>query len=304
MPIHNPEFINYQPTINNQQSTILKGNLYVVATPIGNMEDITLRALNILRQIDIIAAEDTRHTRKLLSFYKIKGRLTSCHEHNERKKIPALLDKLNSGLSVALVSNAGTPLLSDPGYHLIKEAAASGIQVIPVPGVSAAITALSVAGLPTDSFIFAGFPARKKAKRLEQLKQLAGERRTIIFYESPKRILKFLEEIIMVVGDRKGVLSREMTKLHEEYIRGALSDILSRLKERPEVKGECTLLVGGRKKKEDISMKTIRDEIKKRLQIKGTRLSELAKEMSKQYNISKNKVYNEALKIKQENQHA
>jgi len=293
MPIHNPEFINYQPSI-------LKGNLYVVATPIGNMEDITLRALKILGQVDIIAAEDTRHTKKLLSFYKIKGRLISCHEHNERKKIPALLDKLNSGLSVALVSNAGTPLLSDPGYHLIKEAAASGIKIIPAPGVSAVVTALSVAGLPTNSFVFMGFPAKKKAKRLEQLKQLAGEHRTIIFYESPKRILRFLEEIIMVLGDRKGVLSREMTKLYEEYIRGDLSDILFRLKERPEVKGECTLLVGGCKEKEDISMKTVRDEIKKRLGIKGTRLSELAKEMSKQYNIPKNKIYNEGLKIKRD----
>ncbi|MBW2568491.1 MAG: 16S rRNA (cytidine(1402)-2'-O)-methyltransferase [Deltaproteobacteria bacterium] len=287
LPTHNPEHSDK------------KGNLYVVATPIGNIEDITLRALSTFRQVDIIAAEDTRHTRKLLSFYKIKSRLTSCHEHNEREKIPLLLDKLNSGLSVALVSDAGTPLLSDPGYHLTKEAVANGIQIIPIPGVSAAIAALSVAGMPTDSFIFAGFPARKKAKRLEQLKQLAVEPRTIIFYESPKRILKFLEEIIMVVGDRKGVLSREMTKFHEEFIRGSLSDILFKLKERPEVKGECTLLVGGRKKKEDVSMSAIRNEIKKRLQIKGTRLSELAKEVSKKYNLPKNKVYNESLKIKE-----
>ena len=290
MPLNSPT--------NNPEQPGRKGDLYVIATPIGNREDITLRALNILRQVDVIAAEDTRHTGKLLSFYKIKGCLTSCHEHNEREKIPALLDKLNSGLSVALVSNAGTPTISDPGYQLIKAAIERDIRVVPIPGVSAAVTAISVSGMPTDSFVFVGFPARKKGKRLEQLRKLAFEQRTIIFYESPKRILKFLEEIIMVAGDRKGVLSREMTKLHEEFIRGNLSDILRSLKKRPSIKGECTLLVAGDKENEDVSMEKVRKEIKKRLISAKGSLSDIAKGIAKKYNLPKNSVYDEALKIK------
>jgi 16S rRNA (cytidine1402-2'-O)-methyltransferase len=289
---------------NNPEETGKKGDLYVIATPIGNREDITLRALNILRQVDIIAAEDTRHTGKLLSFYKIKGSLTSCHEHNEREKIPALLDKLNLGLSVALVSNAGTPTISDPGYQLIKAAIERDIRVIPIPGVSAAVTAISVSGMPTDSFVFVGFPARKKGKRLEQLRKLAFEQRTIIFYESPKRILKFLEEIIMVVGDRKGVLSREMTKLHEEFVRGNLSIILRSLKKRPSIKGECTLLVAGEEEDKDVPMEEVRKEIKKRLASAKGSLSDITKEIARKYNLPRNRVYDEALKIKMEKKYA
>jgi 16S rRNA (cytidine1402-2'-O)-methyltransferase len=208
-------------------------NLYVVATPIGNRDDITIRALNILGRVDLVAAENTRHTGRLLAHHNIKGNLISYHEHNEVKRTPELIHRLKTGSSVALVSNAGTPSVSDPGYRLVKEAIANNIKVIPVPGVSAAVTALSAAGLPTYSFIFVGFPAKKKAKRLKQLKELASEIRTIIFYESPKRILTFLEEIIDAMGDRYGVLSREMTKLHEEFLRGFLSEIHYILNARP-----------------------------------------------------------------------
>ncbi len=275
------------------------GRLYVVATPIGNRDDITLRALNILEKVDLVASEDTRHTGRLLRYHKIKANLISYHEHNERERTPELIHRLKRGESVAIVSNAGTPSVSDPGYRLINEAIARSIKVIPIPGVSAAITALSVAGLPTDSFVFVGFPARKKGKRLKQLEELANEARTIVFYESPKRILSLMEDLMMTMGDRYGVLSREMTKIHEEFIRGFLSEIIQTLKTRHVIKGECTLLVSGYKKDEDVSMETIRSEIKKGLEIKGSRLSDLAKEIAKRYYIPKNMVYEEALKIKE-----
>jgi len=284
---------------NSTEETGKKGELYVVATPIGNREDITLRALNVLGGVDLVAAEDTRHTLRFLSHHNIKRRLISYHEHNERERTKNLLDKLNSGLSVALVSNAGTPTVSDPGYQLIKAAIESGIRVVPIPGVSAAVTALSVSGMPTDSFAFVGFLARKKGKRLEQLRKLTFEQRTIIFYESPRRIQRLLEEIILNIGDRNGVLCREMTKLHEEFIRGNLSDILMSLKKRPSIKGECTLLVAGDEENEDASMEKVRKEIKKRLVSAKGSLSDIAKEIAKKYNLPKNIVYDEGLKIKE-----
>ncbi len=215
------------------------GILYVVATPIGNRDDITIRALNILGHVDLVAAEDTRHTGRLLAHHNIKCHMISFHEHNENDRTPDLINRLKAGLSVALVSNAGTPSVSDPGYRLVKEAVINRIRVSPIPGVSAAIAALSVSGLPTDSFVFIGFPAKKKAKRLDQLKDLEGEGRTMVFYESPRRILTFLKEIITVMGDRYGVLSREMTKLHEEFIRGFLSEILSSLNARSAIKANA-----------------------------------------------------------------
>jgi 16S rRNA (cytidine1402-2'-O)-methyltransferase len=273
-------------------------NLYVVATPIGNRDDITIRALNILGRVDLVAAENTRHTGRLLAHHNIKGNLISYHEHNEVKRTPELIHRLKTGSSVALVSNAGTPSVSDPGYRLVKEAIANNIKVIPVPGVSAAVTALSAAGLPTDSFIFVGFPAKKKAKRLKQLKELASENRTIIFYESPKRILTFLEEIIDAMGDRYGVLSREMTKLHEEFLRGFLSEIHYILNTRPVVKGECTLLVMGCEEIKEVSLETVRNEINSELEKTGGRLSDIARTVAKKYGLPKNKVYDEALKLK------
>ncbi len=278
------------------------GILYVVATPIGNRDDITIRALNTLGHVDLVAAEDTRHTGRLLAHHNIKCRMISFHEHNENERTPDLINRLKAGSSVALVSNAGTPSVSDPGYRLVKEAVINRIRVSPIPGVSAAIAALSVSGLPTDSFVFIGFPAKKKAKRLDQLKDLAGEGRTMVFYESPRRILTFLKEIISVMGDRYGVLSREMTKLHEEFIRGFLSKILSNLNERPVIKGECTLLLTGCEENKEISIKTVRTEIIKALEKKQSKLSELSKIIAKNYGLPKNKVYDEALKLKRKMQ--
>lgn len=280
------------------------GALYVVATPIGNRDDITIRALNILGQVDLVAAEDTRHTGRLLAHHNIKCRMISFHEHNERERTPDLINRLKAGSSVALVSNAGTPSVSDPGYRLVKETIDSDIRVVPIPGVSAAITALCVAGMPTDSFVFVGFPAKKKARRLNQLNDLAGEHRTIVFYESPRRISTFLEEIIDIMGDRHGVLAREMTKLHEEFIRGLLSKILSSLNARPAIKGECTLLVTGCEENKEVSLKTVRTEIIKALEKKENRLSEIAKAVAEKHGLSKNKVYDEALKLKRKMQNS
>ena len=276
------------------------GTLYVVATPIGNMEDITLRALNVLGRVDLIAAEDTRHTGKLLARHKVKGHLIAYHEHNETERTPELLNRLKAGSAVALVSNAGTPSVSDPGYRLVNAAITNGINVVPIPGVSAVVSALSVAGLPTDSFVFIGFAAKKKAKRLKQLAELTHVPRTIIFYGSPRRIMTFLQEIISTMGDRYGVLCREMTKLHEEFIRGNLSEIHSRLQERATVKGECTLIVTGQQATPDVSFETIRSEIIKTLETTEDRLSDLAKTIAIKYGVSKNKIYEEALKIKRE----
>ena len=274
------------------------GDLYVVATPIGNRDDITLRALQTLGRVDVIAAEDTRHTGSLLAHHGIKGRLIAYHEHNEAERTPALIARLKTGASVALVSNAGTPSVSDPGYRLVQAAIAAGIKVIPIPGVCAVIAALSAAGLPTDAFVFVGFAAKSKARRLKQLENLAHEPKTVVFYESPRRILLLLEEVIAAWGDRFAVLGREMTKLHEEFLRGRLSEIHAHLKMRPDVKGECTLLVTGRTENKAVPLAALQAEIAGALQIEDGRLSDLAKTLARKYGLSKNEVYAEALKIK------
>ncbi len=284
--------------MSDSNNTKNKGVLYVVATPIGNREDITLRALNILRDVDLIAAEDTRKTGNLLAHYQIKNRLISFHEHNEKKRTPEMIGKLLDGISIALVSNAGTPSISDPGYRLIEAAIANKITVSPIPGVSAATAAMSVSALPTDSFVFIGFLPRKKAKRQQFLNELAVEPRPVIFYESPKRILTLLEEIISCMGDRPAVLAREMTKLHEEFIRGSVSEILKTLKSRAEIKGECTLLIAGFEGKEELNSEIITTEIKAALDKHQEGLSEITKSIAKKYGLSKNKVYAMALKVK------
>lgn len=286
--------------INDTGSNAAPGTLYVVATPIGNRDDITLRALSVLKDVDLIAAEDTRHTGKFLSMHNIKGRLISYHEHNERERTPGLINRLKNGSSVALVSNAGTPAVSDPGYRLIKEAIDAGINIAPVPGASAALAALSVSGLPTDSFIFIGFCPKKKEKRLDLLGELSREKRTLIFYESPRRILQFLEEIKSVMGERHSVLSREITKIHEEFIRGTPSEIISVLKQRPDIKGECTLLISGREEKYFSSPELLVKELERNIRLNKKPLSVIAKETAKKFGLHRKWVYEEALRIKYE----
>jgi 16S rRNA (cytidine1402-2'-O)-methyltransferase len=284
--------------MSNTTKTETCGTLYVVATPIGNREDITLRALNILRQVDLIAAEDTRKSGNFLAHYQIENRLISFHEHNEKKRTPELIGKLLAGMTIALVSNAGTPLVSDPGYRLIEAAITNKIKVAPIPGVTAATAAMSVSGLPTDSFVFIGFAPKKKGKRLKFLTQLSAEPRPLIFYESPRRILSLMEEIISCMGDRNAMLAREMTKVHEEFVRGTVSQILKIIRARAAFKGECTLLVAGGEASEQIDAEIVTTEIKAALQNGQNALSEIARTIAKKYGLPKNEVYDLTLKIK------
>ena len=221
------------------------GTLYVVATPIGNLEDITLRAIRILREVRLIAAEDTRRTRILLAKYGIPTPLTSLHDQNEAKKSGLLIARLLNGEDVAYVSDAGTPGISDPGYILVREAVSLGIRVVPVPGASALIAALSVSGLPMDSFLFLGFLPSKSTRRRQLLTSLREEKRTLIFYESPHRLLASMSDIAALLGDREVVVSREMTKIYEEFLRGPAGDVLKGLANTT-IRGEVTLIVAGR----------------------------------------------------------
>jgi 16S rRNA (cytidine1402-2'-O)-methyltransferase len=227
-----------------------KGTLYIVSTPIGNREDITLRALRILKEVDLIAAEDTRHTGLLLRHFGIQTPLTSYFEGNESRKKEFILSKLKQGERVALVSDAGTPGISDPGFRLIQIAAENRIAVVPVPGPSAVIAALSVSGLPTDAFLFKGFLPHKSKKREDWLKQLEGVRETLIFYESPHRISETLNDIFEILGDREMVLTRELTKIYEEVLRGKVSEIQTQIGER-RLKGEITLVISGKTRKKN-----------------------------------------------------
>lgn len=223
-----------------------RGTLFIVATPIGNLEDITLRALKVLRDVDLIAAEDTRKTRKLLSAYDIHKPLISLYDQVEKQKSPAIISRLLEGKDVAYVSEAGTPGISDPGYLLINAAIQESIKIVPVPGPSAAIAALSASGLPMSGFVFMGFLSSQAAKRKRQLELLRDESRTVIIYESPQRIIESLSDMLGILGNRRIVFARELTKVHEEIIRGDLQGVLDGfMTGRPEIKGEITILLEG-----------------------------------------------------------
>ena len=221
----------------------MPGTLYVVPTPIGNLEDITARALRILGEVDLIACEDTRHTRKLLNHYAIKTKTISYHEHNERERAAELCAMIEAGKSVALVSDAGTPAISDPGFRLVRLAIEAGVPVVSLPGPSALITALAGSGLPTDEFFFGGFlPARSGARRtrLEELRSIPA---TLIFYEAPHRIVATLKDAHQILGEREAVIARELTKLHEEIARGRLSELAARFSASESVRGEMVLII-------------------------------------------------------------
>ncbi|MFA5802964.1 MAG: 16S rRNA (cytidine(1402)-2'-O)-methyltransferase [Thermoleophilia bacterium] len=229
--------------------SLATGKLFVTATPIGNLEDITLRALRVLKEADLIAAEDTRVTRKLLAKYEIKTPLVSLYEHNEKTRIPELLAKIRSGLKIAQVSDAGMPGISDPGYRLIKSCLDEGLPVEIIPGPTALINALVASGLPTDRFLFVGFLPPKSGGRRKLLEELKGERGTLVFYESPHRVKKALADVAEIMGDRPVAMARELTKMFEETIRGTAADILDRLGEK-NVKGEIVLVIGGKTRKQ------------------------------------------------------
>lgn len=222
----------------------MAGILYIVSTPIGNLEDITLRAIRVLKTVGIIAAEDTRHTKQLCTHFSIDTPLTSYHDFNKEEKTAVLLQRLHSGTDVALVSDAGTPVISDPGYFLITRSIEAGVRIVPVPGSSAILAAMAASGLPSDAFRFEGFLPRKAGLRSKRIERLRDEHGSIIFFESPHRIEKLLEALVAGLGKRRAVLAREMTKQFEEFIRGTLEDLLSHVHAHPP-KGEITLIVEG-----------------------------------------------------------
>jgi 16S rRNA (cytidine1402-2'-O)-methyltransferase len=225
------------------QSNGRTGCLYLVATPIGNLEDITLRALRILKEVDQIACEDTRHTQKLLSHYNIQKPLVSYHEHNEMTRAPELVLAMEQGAQIALVSDAGMPLVSDPGYRLVTLSLRHHLPVVPIPGAAALLAALSASGLPNEEFLFAGFLPARTGERRRALERLRIEDRTIIFYEAPHRVEETLADARDILGDRPACLAREVTKLHEEFRRGTLSELAASLSDKP-ARGEITLLIG------------------------------------------------------------
>lgn len=222
----------------------MPGTLYIVGTPIGNLEDITYRAVRVLKEAGLIACEDTRQTRKLLDHYGISRPLISYHEHNEQARAAELIDRLRQGENVAVVTDAGMPLVADPGYRVVKAAVDAGIKVEPVPGPSALLAALSASGLPTDSFHFGGFLPPRQGQRRKVLESIRTETATAVFYEAPHRLIEALDDIAVVLGSRPVVVARELTKLHEEFLRGTAAEVREALLSRPGVKGEITLLIG------------------------------------------------------------
>jgi 16S rRNA (cytidine1402-2'-O)-methyltransferase len=276
------------------------GTLHMVATPIGNLEDISLRALRTLRECELIAAEDTRRTRKLLSHYGISRPLVSYYEHNEKQRVPELLDVLRAGKDVVLVSDAGSPGISDPGFRLVREAVDQGMPVTALPGPSAVILALSVSGLPTDRFSFYGFLPRSPSERRNVLQETAQVPHTLVFFESPRRLARTLAEMRDLLGDRRGALCRELTKRFEQVERGTLAELLAKVGSRV-LKGECCIVVagGGRKALEGPELE---DRLQRALEDMRKRpdqpLREASRQVARKYGLSRREVYQRALEQK------
>jgi len=273
------------------------GTLYIVGTPIGNLEDMTVRAVRILQTVDLIAAEDTRHTGKLLHHFQIKTPQISYHEHNRMIRVPELVAKLQQGLAIALVSDAGMPGISDPGYELVRACAGEGFTVVPIPGASAVIAALSASGLPSDRFIFEGFlPAKSQARRTH-LESLQSESRTIVFYESPHRLRATLQDLADVLGgDRKITLARELTKLHEEFWRGTTAEAIE-LHTKREPQGEYTIVVAGAEAvKVVLSESALRSELQTLLN-QGLSRSDASRQLAQQTSLPRRQIYQLALSL-------
>jgi 16S rRNA (cytidine1402-2'-O)-methyltransferase len=268
----------------------MQGMLYLVATPIGNLEDITLRALRVLKEVDLIACEDTRHTRKLLAHYQIAKPTVSYHEHNEHERASQLVEKIQAGMSIAIVSDAGTPLVSDPGFDIVRLCAERNIPVVPIPGPSALIAALAASGLPTNEFTFAGFLPAKRAARRARLAEFAALRSTLLCYEAPHRIRETLADARDVLGNRPCVIARELTKLHEEFIRGSLSDI--ELNEGA-ARGEMVLLIGPPSGEEagPAEPRSILEEIESIMRDEGLDRKDALKRVARARRISKSAAY-------------
>jgi len=277
--------------------------LYVVATPIGNLEDITLRALRTLKEVDVIACEDTRQTQKLLNHYNISTRTISYHEHNEATRAAELVKQMRQGASVALVTDAGMPGISDPGFRLISLAIHQQLPVIPIPGASAFLSALVASGLPADSFRFNGFLPPKSGERRAVLDTIRLSPRTQVFYEAPHRLLAALEDIVEVLGpERPIVIAREVTKIHEEFVRGSASEVLAVFKSRDGVKGEITLLIGKAEESESMTAPLLRVSVRDRVEqiVAAEKVDEKAalKKVAKERGISKSEAYREMQRSK------
>ena len=269
------------------------GKLYLVATPIGNLEDITFRAIKVLQEADIIAAEDTRHTLKLLNYYEISKTLISYHRHNEDVKTEVLINKLLEGKNIALVTDAGTPGISDPGEEIVKKAIENDIEIIPIPGACALINALIASGLNTREFAFYGFLPLNKNKRNKIIEKIKKEDKTVILYEAPHKLIKTLEDIQKNMGNINCVIARELTKIHEEFTRGDINSILEGIKRKEAIKGEYILLLDLNNnilEEDDIKNKSI-DEQYKIYESYGMEKKEIIKQIAKNKNVAKNEIY-------------
>lgn len=271
----------------------MKGKLYIVATPIGNLEDITLRALNILRQVDFIAAEDTRHTLGLLNHFDISKKLISYYKQNEKTKSDILIKELLEGKNIAIVSDAGTPGISDPGEEIVKVAIENNIQVVPIPGACAFVNALVASGLSTKEFIFIGFLSANKKEKRDKLASLIYETKTMILYEAPHKLESTLTEILEILGDRKIVLARELTKIHEEFIRDNVSNILNNIEN---IKGEFVILIQGSSISKEMKEKKELQELSLEehysyYETSGLDKKEIIKRIAKDRNVNKNEIY-------------
>ena len=277
--------------------------LYLVGTPIGNLEDITLRALRVLKEVDVIACEDTRQTQKLLNHYAIATRTTSYHEHNEMTRSAELVKEMQEGASVALVTDAGMPGISDPGYRLIALAIRHHVPVVPVPGASAFLAALVASGLPTDSFRFSGFLPAKRGERRAALEGIKNSPRTQVFYEAPHRIVEAMTDVVEVLGaERHVVVAREVTKIHEEFLRGRAGEVLENLKARAAVKGEITLLIGKGEEEGGATAAVGRQSVRQRVEqiMAEEKVDEKAalKRVAKERGVSKSEAYREMQRSK------
>lgn len=282
----------------NNQTEKKPGILFIVATPIGNLEDITFRAIRVLKEVDLIAAEDTRRSRILLSAYDVKTPLISLHEHNEKERSALIISRIKGGMSVAYISDAGTPCISDPGYRLVSVALENKICVTPIPGPSALIAALSVSGFPADHFLFCGFLPSKENKRRQFLEAIRKEERTIVFYESPARITGMLQNIYDVMGDRQIVLARELTKVFEEIKRGRVSEIIAQAT-KGKTKGEFVIVLQGAfHESASLSDEEIREKLLLLWAEKSVSLRDAVAEVVQQTGASRKRIYDLAVKIR------
>jgi len=277
--------------------------LYLVSTPIGNLEDVTLRALRVLKEVELIACEDTRHTRRLLDHFGISKPVISYHEHNELKRTGELAERLSRGESIALVTDAGTPGISDPAYRIVVAAIERGVTVTPVPGATAMITGLVASGLPTDSFLFAGFLPSKKQARRARLEQLRSERATLVFYETPHRIREALLDVREILGDRRAAIARELTKLHEQFIRGPVSEIIAHF-DANEPRGEMTLVIAGNREDnlKPVESISISEQVELLARERGLSRSDAIKQAARSRGLSKREAYQLLLGEKESNE--